>query len=375
MIDISLTYPLSLGLVAAFNPCGFAMLPAYLAYFLGSESDADLSRSRSVVRAVSVSTALTAGFVAVFTVLGVLTETLLSVGGVQEHLGWVTLGFGILMIPLGIAMLLGREPKLSLPRLERGTGSTELTSVFLFGVSYATISLSCTAPLFLAQIVGTFTRDSFIDGIAGFVAYAFGMGLVITVLTVGLAFARNGVATKMRRFLPYVGRVSGAMLAVAGVFLALYGWWEVRVQRDATAGDPIADTLLRAQSRVQNWIIDVGARQFTLALLFIVGAALVVALTPQLTDSRDRRMVRGGFLAVYALMELGVYQADLLVLPLLRTIADAPERVGHWFTDPWRWPVLFEVLLASLLGLIVVATLRSRRQGEQIQVPSEHARA
>ena len=34
----TLAYPFSLGLVAAFNPCGFALLPAYLGYFIGVES-------------------------------------------------------------------------------------------------------------------------------------------------------------------------------------------------------------------------------------------------------------------------------------------------------------------------------------------------
>ena len=37
MIDVDLAFPLAAGLIAAFNPCGFAMLPAYLAYFLGHE--------------------------------------------------------------------------------------------------------------------------------------------------------------------------------------------------------------------------------------------------------------------------------------------------------------------------------------------------
>jgi cytochrome c biogenesis protein CcdA len=369
MIDLSLTFPLSLGLVAAFNPCGFAMLPAYLAYFVGSASADDTSRARSVVRAIKVSLALTAGFVAVFTVIGVLTETVLSVRWLNERLGWVTLAFGVLMVPLGIAMLLGREPKLALPRFEGGTKSTEIRSMFVFGVSYATISLSCTAPLFLAQIVGSFTRDSFVEGLAGFVAYAFGMGLVITVLTVGLAFARAEVATKMRRILPYVGRVSGAMLVLAGVSLAFYGWWEVRIQDDVTASDPVADTLLRGQTRISTWITDVGARQFTVALVFLLGGALVLALSPLITDAADRRLVRVGFVAAYALVELGAYRADLLLLPLLRTAADVPERARHWFTDPARWPVLFEVLAAgiamALLAVVALRLARARRRSPE----------
>ena len=37
MIDAPLAYAFGVGMVATFNPCGFAMLPAYLSYFLGLE--------------------------------------------------------------------------------------------------------------------------------------------------------------------------------------------------------------------------------------------------------------------------------------------------------------------------------------------------
>ena len=51
-----LAYAFGVGMVATFNPCGFAMLPAYLSYFLGLE-DASTRRSTpgsAVVRALTV---------------------------------------------------------------------------------------------------------------------------------------------------------------------------------------------------------------------------------------------------------------------------------------------------------------------------------
>ncbi|MGH9112549.1 MAG: cytochrome c biogenesis protein CcdA, partial [Acidimicrobiales bacterium] len=35
MIDAPVGFAFAAGMVAAFNPCGFAMLPAYLSWFLG----------------------------------------------------------------------------------------------------------------------------------------------------------------------------------------------------------------------------------------------------------------------------------------------------------------------------------------------------
>ena len=59
MFDIDLARPLTLGLVAAFNPCGFAMLPAYVSYFLGLESDDETNVARNVLRALVVAVTMT----------------------------------------------------------------------------------------------------------------------------------------------------------------------------------------------------------------------------------------------------------------------------------------------------------------------------
>ncbi|MGH8995872.1 MAG: cytochrome c biogenesis CcdA family protein, partial [Acidimicrobiales bacterium] len=59
-----LLYAFTLGLVAAVNPCGFPLLGAYLAFFVG---DGELDRSRRNLRGVAAGASVTAGFVVVFT--------------------------------------------------------------------------------------------------------------------------------------------------------------------------------------------------------------------------------------------------------------------------------------------------------------------
>lgn len=58
--------------MAAFNPCGSALMPTYMALFLG-----DRSTRRSVVaRVLVVGGAVTVGFVAVFRLPGTLVAVL-----------------------------------------------------------------------------------------------------------------------------------------------------------------------------------------------------------------------------------------------------------------------------------------------------------
>jgi cytochrome c biogenesis protein CcdA len=316
-----------------------------------------------MVRAVVVAITMTLGFITVFGLVGILSATFLSTGTIAERAPWITLGFGIVMVPVGVAMLFGFEPKVNIRRVQAGGKTATLPSIFLFGVSYATVSISCTIGLFLLAVVDSFGDEGVLDGAASLVAYAVGMGLVIMVLTLSLALARTSVATNMRRFLPYVNRVSGAMLACAGAYLAVYGIWEVQVDRgDEPWGwvDAIVARGQAAESFVRTWITDTGPNRLAVGLTVIVGGAITWAASAQLTRRADRTTVRAMFVAVWLAVEIAVYQLDLLVLPALRSIADLPERVVHWFTDPGRWSVLFEVLLLGFVTAIAVARWRRR---------------
>lgn len=350
MLDVDLAFPLSAGLVAAFNPCGFAMLPAYVSYFLGLESDDETNMAKNVMRGLVVGLTMTLGFLFVFGVIGILTSTIVSNGTIESKIGYATMGFGVLMVPLGLAMLRGFEPKLKIPRLQAGGKSGQLPSIFLFGVSYAVVSVSCTIGIFLAVVAGSFTDEGIIDGTAVYLAYGAGMGLVIMILTLGVALARNSVATNMRRVLPYVNKISGGMLVLAGIYLVIYGWWEVQVLRGSADSNALIDLSEDMQNRLTTWVSDVGATRLATAVTVLIVGIVTWALTSTLSKRNDRLSLRGAFVAIWALIEIVRYDLDLLVLPFIRTLGDIPERVGNWFTDPLRWPVLFEVMAGVIIA-------------------------
>ena len=78
MIDVSLALPFTLGIVTTINPCGFAMLPTWLGYFLGRDRADGEARPEQVLRGLSVSLTLTAAFVLVFGALGLAVNTVVS---------------------------------------------------------------------------------------------------------------------------------------------------------------------------------------------------------------------------------------------------------------------------------------------------------
>ena len=276
MTDAPLLLAFSAGMIATINPCGFAMLPAYLSYFLGQEDRSRDARS-GVLRALAVGASVSAGFMVVFGIIGVLiTKFSVSISSFSAQLPWVTIVIGLTLVVLGIAMVRGFAPTLRLPKMSRGTGSRELPSMFLFGISYAVSSLSCTIPLFLALVANTFTTRDFGSGLLTFLAYATGMGLVLMALTLAIALARQSLVRTLRRALPYVNRVSGALLVVAGGFLAYYGWYERQVLEGG--GDPggPASAAYRWNSDLTNWVNQSDPRR--IGLLLAAGIALSVVI-------------------------------------------------------------------------------------------------
>lgn len=265
---------LAAGMAATVNPCGFALLPAYLALFVGEE---ERRGNAGIRRALMVSATLTAGFVAVFGLFGVAISPLAL--SIERYLPWATIVIGIGLVVMGGLLVAGREITLRLPKLGKGGRDGGLGSMFLFGVSYAVASLSCTIGPFLAITSTTLRSENLVSAVAVFVLYALGMGLVVTALTVAVAMAKVGLVGRLRRAMPYVSRASGVLLLGAGAYVAWYGWFEVRTLNGGNGQDPIVRAALRMQTWLQNEVIPdrpATAAVWVAALLAVTGAAIAL---------------------------------------------------------------------------------------------------
>jgi cytochrome c-type biogenesis protein len=265
-------YYLTLGMVATVNPCGFAMLPAYLSYFLGLEGEDAGEAEASVTQAFRVAGAVAAGFLAVFAAAGALLE--LTSLPVYENVRWISIVVGVGLFLLGVAMLFGFEPSVRLPRLDRGGRERTVRSMFVFGVSYAIASVGCTMPLFLTVIVGSFSDDSVFGGLAAFAVYGLGMTLVLLALTVAVALARTSIVRFLRRSQPYIGRVSGGLVALAGAYIAWY-WIDTEPGTSGTAGSNITDTVYGWSSDVTQWISDVGSIRIAVVVVILLAGTVL----------------------------------------------------------------------------------------------------
>ena len=265
----SLVVALAAGMVAAFNPCGFALLPAYLTLLVRRTAGGN-----PLGRALGATAAMTAGFVVVFGAFGLVVVPLaLSVG---TYLSWATIVVGAVLVLLGLWLLSGREIVVRMPRLS-GVAPTEgRASMVVYGVAYAVASLSCTIAPFLAVTTSTFRLHSSLAGIAVFLAYAIGMGMVVGVLAVSVALAQDGLVQRLRGVMPYVNRISGVLLVVAGAYVVYYGVYELRLAQGRITDDPVVAAATAVQGAVARFISDAGPWAALGALVVLVAVGVAV---------------------------------------------------------------------------------------------------
>ena len=252
------------GMVAAVNPCGFVLLPTYLMYFLGLEGIRPGGQRASVRRALAVSAAVSAGFMSVFLVAGLVSYHFTN--WINQHAKYATVGIGVGLLVLGVSMLFGFRLPVALPTIETGRHHRRVSAMFAYGIAYAVASIGCTIGLFISTLFST-RRDGVVAGVANVVAYGAGMALLVTALTVTLAVANTSLLRVLRGGMRHVQTIAAVFVMLSGAYL-LYYFVVVDVREDS---DPITNQVESFQNQVLSRLAD------NWQLAAIVLSAVVVA--------------------------------------------------------------------------------------------------
>ncbi|GIJ76719.1 Cytochrome c biogenesis protein CcdA [Micromonospora phaseoli] len=277
MFDAPYLLALSAGVLAAVNPCGFAMLPAYVSLLITGENSpaTPLSFWVRLRRALALTGAMTLGFATFFGAFGLLAAP--AADWLATRLPWLTIIIGLILAALGIWLLAGKD--LPSPVAKAAT-APELRQrfwpMFSFGISFAIASLGCTIGPFLAVVITSFTTDSPAAGIGLFIAYAAGMALIVGAVSIAVAAAQQSMIRWMRRAAPLITRTAGALMAIAGAYVAWYGWYEIRIFNGAITSDPIIDTAATAQTWLATTVNAIGPATLAIFLLTVTVTAATI---------------------------------------------------------------------------------------------------
>ena len=269
-LEGNFAYSFILGVMAAVNPCGFVLLPTYLMYYLGTELNRkDENKTTTLRRGLSVGIAVSSGFIGLFLVVGIISRAFTTV--ISENAKYAALVIGIGLVVMGIAMLFGwklpiAQPDVSLQR-KRTTWN-----MFLFGIVYAIASIGCTIGLLISVILGSINRHGFVSGVISIVLYGLGMGLLVTSLTVALAFARVGLVSNIKKSFKWFDKVSAVFVVLTGLYLSWY-WLGAITDRGT---DGVTSRVERWQTNVVQFLQDAGVYPLLIVFCVVIATAGLV---------------------------------------------------------------------------------------------------
>lgn len=262
-------YNFILGVMSAVNPCGFVLLPTYLVYYLGTELQRTETRAATLRRGLTVGLAVSSGFVGLFLIVGVITQSFTT--AVRDNSKYFAFVVGLGLVVMGAMMLAGWKPRIAQPNVSLQRERT-FRNMFLFGIAYAVASIGCTIGFVTSAVFGSVGRHGFVSGVISIALYGVGMASLVIALTVALAFARMGIVKTLKGGFRYFDKVSAVFVLLTGLYLTWY-WYGAITERGS---DGVIRRVDSWQSSVVNLLNDAGA--FRLGLVFAVVIALALWL-------------------------------------------------------------------------------------------------
>ena len=223
MVELSIGIAAVAGLGSFLAPCILPMIPAFLAYISGTTLT-ELQRNNGTVNLIAnrlnilLNTIFfVAGFTIVFSVLGVILNSILSFSASKllaefNHIG------GVIIIAFGIFMLLStRLSKLNFEKKiipSRAKSSYPLS--FVFGLAFATGWTPCIGPI-LGSIL---TLAATTPGHAFVLLLSYSLGLGIPFILMGVFFSRFTIFIRsMSKHLKYYAIIMGGFIVLLGILV------------------------------------------------------------------------------------------------------------------------------------------------------------
>lgn len=214
MGNFSLYVAFVAGLVSFLSPCVLPIVPGFLAYLAGSGVSGQTLKRKDIIFA---SFFFVLGFSAVFSLLGVLLNTVLEYAAYDVQLwlsrigGAIIIIFGLYLIGLLRLSFLEREYKFT---VHTRFSSRHLTA-FLFGSAFAAGWTPCVGAV-LGGILGLAASA---PGSAFALLFSYSLGLGVPFLLIGIfASQATGAIARILPYLGYVRIIFGIILVIIGIF-------------------------------------------------------------------------------------------------------------------------------------------------------------
>lgn len=217
MAEITVPIAFIAGVLSFLSPCILPLTPAYISYLAGSSAANGKKEKPSRTKIFINALLFVVGFAVVFSLLGVLLNTLLGSIAYEARtwLSWIggaiIIFFGLYLMKVLKIPFLNVQHKLQPKRFK----SNYLTS-FIFGVAFATGWTPC-----IGAVLGGILTLAIVQPASAFnlmLAYSFGLG--IPFLIAGAFISQFSVfISRFDRFMKYFTFAMGLILVALGILI------------------------------------------------------------------------------------------------------------------------------------------------------------
>ncbi|MFQ5689595.1 MAG: cytochrome c biogenesis CcdA family protein [Gemmatimonadota bacterium] len=218
-LGISLAVAFAAGLLSFLSPCVLPLVPSYVSFVTGMGVE-ELGAGGSRVRRTAFvhSLLFVAGFSSIFMAMGASATFLGHL--LRQNQVWITRVGGVLVILFGLHLLgvtrlrfLQRERRVHLQNKPLGYAGS-----YLVGVTFGAGWTPCIGPILGGILTFAGTRGQVGEGLQLLGSYSAGLAVPFLASSVALSWFLS-TFQRMRRFIPWVERASGALLVLVGLLL------------------------------------------------------------------------------------------------------------------------------------------------------------
>ena len=201
------------GIASFISPCLLPMLPIYISYFSGSDSEKNKALKNSI--------AFVSGFSLIFIILAILSNLM----GIflTQYLKYIKYVFGVLIIFLGLNYM--EVFKLNLfskfKRFKSDVKDMGIVKAFIFGIMFSISMTPCVGTFLSSALLLIANQDSLLKGTILIVLYCLGLGIPFIISSLLIDKLKN-VFNVIKKNFKKVKIISGIILIIMGIYLILF---------------------------------------------------------------------------------------------------------------------------------------------------------
>ena len=201
------------GIASFISPCLLPMLPIYISYFSGSDSEKNKALKNSI--------AFVSGFSLIFIILAILSNLM----GIflTQYLKYIKYVFGVLIIFLGFNYM--EVFKLNLfskfKRFKSDVKDMGIVKAFIFGIMFSISMTPCVGTFLSSALLLIANQESLFKGIILILLYCLGLGIPFIISSLLIDKLKN-VFNVIKKNFKKVKIISGIILIIMGIYLILF---------------------------------------------------------------------------------------------------------------------------------------------------------